>query len=213
MKIICIAVILLISVNNISAQWDLSLSMGLDFKSSPSFRDYVNTSFAFGNHLIPSFKSAISFSGEADYKLSSTFAIGLEYDLLIDSYTASNGLSGVYEISYNIHRPSLIAYYIVPGSGYQFKFGGGVGPRFISLSEKIITSTDYSVKGYGFILKAEGNTLLSKNFYALVGANVRYDVTSDISNDQNTLINRSTGETLNLNAISFGIYLGLTFIL
>jgi hypothetical protein len=187
--------------------------MGLDFKSSPSFRDYINTSFASGNNLIPSFKSAVSFSGEADYKLSNTFAIGLEYDLLIDSYTASNSLGGVYEMSYNVHRPSLLAYYIVPGSGYQFKFGGGVGPRFVSLSEKIFTSTEYSVSGYGFVFKAEGNTLLSKNFYALIGTNIRYDVTGNVSNDPNTLVNRLTGETLNLNAISFGIYLGVTFIL
>ena len=83
MKRICTIIIFFMSANNLSAQWDLSFSMGLDFKSSPSFRDYINTSFASGNNLIPSFKSAVSFSGEADYKLSNTFAIGLEYDLLI----------------------------------------------------------------------------------------------------------------------------------
>lgn len=213
MKKICAIIIFFMSANNLSAQWDLSFSMGLDFRSSPSFRDYINTSFASGNNLIPSFKSAVSFSGEADYKLSNKFAIGLEYDLLIDSYTASNGPGGLYEIAYNMQRPSLIAYYIIPGSGYQFKFGGGVGPRFVSLSERIITSTEYSVNGYGLVLKAEGNTLLSKNFYALIGTNIRYDVTGNVSNNQNTLVNRSTGETLNLNAISFGIYLGVTFIL
>jgi hypothetical protein len=213
MKRIIAIIIFIFSANSLSAQWDLSFSMGLDFKSSPSFRDYVNTSFALGNNLIPSFKSAISFSGEADYKLSNTFAIGLQYDLLIDSYTATNSPGAFYEISYNMQRPTLLAFYIVSGSGYQFKFGGGVGPRFVSLSERIITSTEYSVNGYGFVLKAEGNTLLSKNFYALIGTNIRYDVTGDVANNKNTLVNRSTGETLNLNSISFGIYLGVTFIL
>ena len=213
MKRIYALIVLLFAVNNLSAQWGFNLSMGLDFKSSPSFRDYINTSFALGDNLIPSFKSAVSFSGEVDYKLSQTFAIGLEYDLLIDSYNASYGTGGVYEMSYNVHRPSLLAYYIVPGIGYQFKFGGGVGPRFVSLSEKIISSADYSVSGYGFVVKAEGNTLLSKNFYALIGTNLRYDVTGDVSNSQNTIVNRSTGEKLNLNALSFGIYLGVTFIL
>jgi hypothetical protein len=193
MKRIIAIIIFIFSANSLSAQWDLS--------------------FALGNNLIPSFKSAISFSGEADYKLSNTFAIGLEYDLLIDSYTATNSPGAFYEISYNMQRPTLLAFYIVSGSGYQFKFGGGVGPRFVSLSERIITSKEYSVNGYGFVLKAEGNTLLSKNFYALIGTNIRYDVTGDVANNKNTLVNRSTGETLNLNSISFGIYLGVTFIL
>ncbi len=213
MKKFCVIVIFIISVSNLSAQWDISLSMGLDFKSSPSFRDYVNTSFSAGNNLIPSFKSAVSFSGEVDYELSNSFAVGLEYSFLIDSYTASTTPGGLYEISYNLQRPTLMAYYIVPGNGYQFKFGGGVGPRFVSLSEKIITSTEYSASGYGFVVKAEGNTFLSKNFYALIGTNIRYDITGDVSNNQNALVNRSTGEALNLNAISLGIYLGVTFIL
>ncbi|MBA4405861.1 hypothetical protein C0389_01170 [bacterium] len=213
MKRLLAIIIFIILVNNLSAQWDISLSMGLDFKTAPSFRDYINTSFAAGNNIVPSFKSAISFSGEADYKLSNTFALGLEYDLLIDSYTAANSPSGIYEITYTMHRPSLMIYYIVPGSGYQFKFGSGAGPRFVSLSEKIITSSEYSVNGYGFVLKAEGNTLLGKNFYALIGINIRYDVTGEVSNKQNALVNKSTGETLNLNAISFGIYLGVTFTL
>lgn len=213
MKRVGAIIIILIAANNLSAQWDISFSMGLDFKSSPSFRDYVNTNFSSGNNLIPSFKSAINFSGEADYKFSNTFALGFEYDLLIDSYTNMIGLGGIYEISYNMKRPSILAYYLFPGNGYQLKIGGGVGLRFASLSERIIASSDYSANGYGFVFKAEGNTLLSKSFYALIGANIRYDVTEKVSNDQNTLINRSTGEALNLSAISFGIYLGISFFL
>ena len=215
MKKIFLFVIFILSVNKISAQWDLSLSMGLDFRSSPSFRDYVNSSgFASGGNILPSFKSSVSFSGEADYKLSSSFALGLEYELMIDSYTASLVSGGVYEIAFSMHRPSILAYYILPGEGYQFKFGGGVGPRFVSLSEKRNTSTNYSASGYGLILKAEGNTLLSKNFYALIGTNLRYDVTGNVTNPQKPpIVNNVTDEKLNLNAFSFGIYLGVTFIL
>lgn len=213
MKRIYPLIIFLFVANNLSAQWQLSFSMGLDFKSSTAFRDYINTSFAFESNRIPSFKSAISFSGEADYKLSETFALGLEENLQIDSYNATYSTGGVYEVSYTMNRPSLLAYYIVSGESYQLKFGGGVGPRFVSLSEKINTSSDYSASGYGLVLKAEGNTQLSKNFYALIGTNLRYDVSGDISNNQNTIVNRSTGEKLNLNSISFGIYLGVTFIL
>jgi hypothetical protein len=213
MKKIYLLIVFLFVANSLSAQWQFNLSMGFDFKYSPAFRDYINTSFAFGGNQIPSFKNAISFSGEADYKLSETFALGLEENLQIDSYNATYNTGGVYEISYTMNRPSLLAYYIVSGESYKLKFGGGVGPRFVTLTEKINTSSDYSASGYGLVLKAEGNTQLSKNFYALIGTNFRYDVSGDISNNQNTIVNRSTGEKLNLNSISFGIYLGVTFIL
>ncbi|MFA7229411.1 MAG: hypothetical protein WC061_10280 [Melioribacteraceae bacterium] len=213
MKKIFVLLFLLIGTPAIFAQWDLSLSMGLDFKYSSSFRDYINSSFAAPNNQIPSFKSAISFSGEADYKLSESFAVGIEYDLQIDSYNSTYATGGYYEISYYLHRPSLLAYYIIPGAGYQFKFGGGIGPRFISLTEKINSAADYSAAGTGLILKAEGNTMLGKNFYALIGANFRYDRTGDVSSSNNVIVNRVNGEKLNLSTISFGIYLGVTFIL
>ncbi|MEW6701703.1 MAG: hypothetical protein AB1298_03200, partial [Bacteroidota bacterium] len=199
--------------SNISAQWDLSLSMGFDFKSSPSFRDYINMSFASSGNQIASFKSAISFSGEADYKIAESFALGLEYNLSLDSYNTPFGIGGIYEISYNMHRPSILAYYIIPGEGYQFKLGGGAGPRFISLSERIIDTENYNSSGVGFVLKAEGNTMFSKDFYALIGLNFRYDLSGEFSNPNTSLINKTINEKMNLNSISFGIYLGVTFIL
>lgn len=199
--------------SQISAQWDISASMGLDFKSSSSFRDYVNTYFSQSGNQMQSFKTAVNFSGEVDYKLSKSFAIGLDYGIQIDSYDSPFGIGGVYEISYSFHRPSIMAYYVIPGEGYQFKLGGGAGPRFVSLSERIYSQIDYTARGGGIVLKAEGNTMLSKNFYALIGADFRYDFTGDISNGTNTIVNKSTRENLNLNSISFGIYLGITFLL
>lgn len=196
------------ATTNLFAQWDVSASMGLDFKSMPTFRDYINMNFSSANNQISSFKSAVAFGAEADYKLSKNFALGAEYNLQIDSY---NGAGSTYEISYSFHRPSLIAYYIIPGVGYQFKLGGGVGYRSVSLSERIITETKYSASGFGLVLKAEGNTMLANHFYALIGGNFRYDSTGDVANGSQNIVNRSTGDKLNLNSISFGIYLGITF--
>lgn len=164
--------ILFVFSSSAFAQWDFSASMGLDFKSMPSFRDYVNINFATANNQISSFKSAVSFSTEIDYKIAQNFALGVEYNLQLDSYLGS--LSN-YEISYGLHRPSLMAYYIIPGFGYQFKLGGGLGYRYALLKEKIITKTDYTSSGYGLVLKAEGNTILANHFYALIGGNLRYD--------------------------------------
>ncbi|MCX7875200.1 MAG: hypothetical protein N2321_03415 [Melioribacteraceae bacterium] len=192
------------------AQFDFSASMGLEFKNSSSYRDYLNTSFANANQL-PVFKSAVSFSLEGDYKLNSNYALGLEYNVLIDSYNSNFGVGGLYELSYNIYRPSLIGYYYLPGKGYQFKFGLGGGLRYAFLTERIFTETEYKSSGFGFLIKAEGNTMLSENFYALIGAKFRVDSIGDLENNGKYIVNRATKENLNMNSISFGIYLGLTY--
>ena len=213
MKRIMILFFVLASLGKVSAQWDLNFVMGLDFKSLPSFRDYVNSSYALPGSQIATFKSSVGFSTEADYKIHENFAIGIEYNLQIDSYTSSYSNGGVYEISYNQHRPSIVAYYVFPGNGYQFKFGGGLGYRYVALSERVSTSTNYNASGVGFLLRAIGNTLLSKDFYALIGVDLRYDLPGRVSNGNEYLINNATGEKLNLNSISVGIYLGITLTL
>lgn len=210
MKRIYILVILLSSISY--SQWNVSASMGLDFKSVSSFKDYINTNFSRGGEQIASFKSAVSFTSEFDYFFSNSFASGIEYSIQLDSYNTNYGLAGIYEISYTVHRPSLAVYYVIPGEGYQFKFGGGGGYRYAALKEKNISSNDYTASGFGLVAKAEGNTKLAKNFYALIGGNVRYDNLGDVANGSQKIINPSTNEALNLNSISFGIYLGVTLI-
>jgi hypothetical protein len=206
-KFILFILIVIIS-SNTYAQWDVSASMGLDFKSMPLFRDYINMNFSTGTSQIPTFKSAVAFSAEADYKLAKNFAVGIEYNLQLDSY---NGATNNYEIAYTFHRPSLLAYYIIPGNGYQFKLGGGVGYRSVSLRERIFSDVDFKADGLGLVLKAEGNTMLANHFFALIGGNIRYDSTNELANGSQNIINRSTGDKLNLSSISFGIYLGITF--
>jgi len=213
MKRILILLLMFITYGSLFAQWDVNFSMGLDFKSSPSFRDYVNSSYAAPGNQLATFKSSVGFAAEADYKVNNDFELGVEYNLQIDSYTTPFGNGGAYEISYNQHRPSLLAYYVVPGTGYQFKFGGGIGLRYISLSERVFTSTKYSASGVGFILRAVGNTILSKDFYVFIGTELRYDLPGEVSNGNQYLINNAGGDKLNLNSLSVGIYLGITLTL
>jgi Outer membrane protein beta-barrel domain len=215
MKRILFLLLILSGLNCIYAQWDLSLNMGLDFKSAPSYRDYINYNHASTSaDLLSTFKSSPCFGGEVDYKLNTNFALGLEYNFQIDSYNTNNGSGGSYQLSYNLIRPSLLAYYVLSGEGYQFKFGGGAGLRYVSLSETISGTTNYTATGVGFLIKTEGNTKLSDHFYALIGVNIRYDITGKLTNPSLNLINpASNNENVNLNSISFGIYFGITFIL
>jgi hypothetical protein len=186
--------------------------MGLDFKSAPSFRDYVNSNFAPPNNQLSSFSSSVNFTGEVGYQYSSDMQIGVEYSLLLDSYNTPIGSGGKYEISYSSHRPSLILYYLISGKGYKFKFGGGLGLRFISLNEDIFVGTKYTSTGAGFLLKADGNTLISENLFALIGVDIRYDLPGElVSENKSNIINFANGEIVNLNAISVGIKLGFSY--
>ena len=211
MKKLILAMFILFAVSKINAQWDVSASMGLDFKSAPSFRDYVN--YVLASNQVSSFKSAVAFGAEVDYLLKNNFAIGIDYNLQIDSYNipSNTGAGGNSEISYLHHRPTILAYYVIPGNGYQFKFGGGVGFRSVSLTQKLMSDETYSATGIGFVGRAMGNTKLSDNLYALIGADLRYDLPGDFSNSGNKIVNPATGSNVNLNSFSIGIYLGLTY--
>ncbi len=205
---------LLLPFLNLYGQWDFGISMGLDFKSAPAYRDYINFNFASPDNKLKSFNSSVNFSGEAGYLINKSFQIGLEYSIVIDSYNSPLGSGGIYEISYLMHRPSVIGYYVIGGAGYKFKFGGGLGLRFVSLNEEIITKSEYESSGWGLLIKGEANTLLSGNLYVLLGLDFRYDLPGELSSDENKKItNFATGEIVNLNAISIGVKLGISYLL
>ncbi|MFA3782500.1 hypothetical protein ABRY23_05480 [Melioribacteraceae bacterium 4301-Me] len=210
MKKLFMIILIFATAITTTAQIDLSFGMGLDFNNVSSYRDYVNENFAPADNQISTFKSSVMFLSEVDYYLPDKFQIGLEYNLLIDSYNTPVGVAGIYEISYNVHRPSLLGYYVIYGKGYKFKFGVGAGPRFASLTEKIVTQTNYNSTGLGFLLKAEGHTALSTNFYAVIGVDARYDLVGEPSYSNGKIHNNVNGENLNLNSISVGLKLGIS---
>ncbi len=63
----------------------------------------------------------------------------------------------------------------------------------------------------GVVLKAIGNTALSKDFFALIGIDIRYDFPGELSNNGNKILNPATNEFVNMNSISVAINLGVTF--
>jgi hypothetical protein len=211
MKKMFLIISLLFISNSLNAQWDFNASMGLDFRNGASYRDYVNSTFALTGGKISSFKSAVQFLGEIDYHVSDKFHLGVELCTLLDSQNSPTGSGGIFEISYTHLKPSLLSYYVVAGNGYQFKFGVGAGLRMVTLTETIFTETEYTASGFGILLKAIGNTALSKNLYALIGIDLRYDIPGELSNNGNKIINPYSKENMNLNSISASLNLGLTF--
>lgn len=196
------------------SQYSLRTGLGIEFKNIPSFYDYLSQNFSAPNEELKNFNSAVNFSFEIDKTISDNIDLGAEigYDLYSYNYTFN---LGKYDVSVNNFMPTVLAYYVVKGDGYQFKFGGGVGLRFINVDEQLPstpTSTTYSSTGFGFILRGLGNTQIGKNIYANITVDLKYDNINDVSNGNNKLFNNGLNEDVNFNSFSFGLMLGITYL-
>ena len=215
MKKVLLAALLFLSSTLVFAQGELKGVMGIYFFSSPSMQNYINQAgFDNSDNQVGSFVSLIMFAGEGGLFLNPDFMITLEAAYQIYSYTNS-GINGQYELSFNNIMPSLLAYYVLSGQGYNFKFGGGAGLRLVSVDESLPASgsSDFHSVGIGFIGRIEGNTLLGGNVYANVGLDLRYDLNGEPKSNGTTLRNNVLDENVNFNALSIGLRLGITYII
>ncbi|TDJ54972.1 MAG: hypothetical protein E2O46_03585 [Ignavibacteria bacterium] len=206
--------IILLSNTLAFAQYELKGTMGIYFASIPSMQDYVNQSgLASSNNQLESFVSSVVFAGEGGLFLSKSFEMALEVAYQLYSFTDVKP-EGKDELSFNNLMPSLLGYYVLNGDGYNFKFGGGAGVRFVSVDETrniSVAKTNYSSLGFGIILRIEGNTLLGSSVYANIGADIRYDVNGEPDNNGTPLNNNL--QNVNFNAFSVGVRLGITYII
>ena len=180
--------------------------MGINFFSSSSLKDYINYNYNFDGNELGSVNTSVEFFGEADYSVSENYQVGIEYAYMLYSYN-TNALYFNYELSTVMHKPSLIMYRVFGGEGYKLKLGAGVGPRFAVWEESIFKTNEYTASGIGFLLKAQGHTLLSDNVYANIGVDLRYDMPGKFDESEN---NRFISET-DFNSIIFGIKLGISY--
>lgn len=199
---------------DIKSQVDVRASMGINYVTIPSLRDYINDNYAFGSDRLESFNAEVQFSGEASFSINRNYQLGIEYAYSINSYTLTHAI-GQYEFFYNGHSPTVIGYYVLPGEGYKFKFGLGAGYRSFQISEKVPPTTfenKYTSTGIGFLIRGEGSTALGGNIYANIGVDLRYDMAGEPENNNNQKIfNPVTNETLKMNAFSVGVRLGASY--
>lgn len=197
------------------AQVELKGTMGINFMSIPSVQNYINENYAPSSSQLGTFNSAVIFTGEAGTFLSNYFEMSIEVPYQIYSYTENVG-QGQYDLAFNSFMPSLMAYYVLWGTGYNIKFGGGVGVRINSITEsKKWQGTDdsFSSTGFGGLIRVEANTALAENVYANIGFDMRYDVNGEPENSSgDKLENFVEGENVNFNTFALGVKLGISFI-
>jgi len=209
MKKALLLIMFLIQFSVINAQVDIAGGMGISFVYTPSLNDFL-TNFS-SSEEIPSFNSTVEFYIEGDYSLKPSFQLGLEYVYSLYSYNTS--LQGFnYELNYQHYKPSLLAYYVIPGKGYKFKFGGGAGVRILNLDQKIYGATEsFEAIGYGLLIRAQGHTTLGGNFYINIGTTARYDHPGVPENDNGELYNNILDEPVNINSLSISVDIGISY--
>lgn len=215
MKKKLISIIFLLTALTTYSQVDFMTGMGISFQSTPSLKDYINNIAPSGEGMAD-YSSAVTFFFETDYSINPTFDIGIEYEVKIYSFNTSFGGLGKYDLSYLAHSPSVIGYYVLQGEGYKFKFGGGAGYRIISVDEELPTSntvTNFTANGFGLLLKTQAHTLLSGNFYAYFGADIRYDIIGEATNENSKLEAPGLKEEVNFNTLSFGVKIGVSYLI
>ncbi|MEJ2104516.1 MAG: hypothetical protein P8X47_08075 [Ignavibacteriaceae bacterium] len=195
------------------AQIELKGTMGINFLSVPSMQDYIN--FFHPDDQLGSFNSAVVFSIEGGHFISHSFLVSLEGAYQLFSYT-NLSTAGKYEMVYKLIPITAMGYYVIRGDGYNLKFGGGIGPRFVTAEESLPglgTTDNYNSIGAGFILRCEGNTLLGGNFYANLGADLKYDFNGEPENNGEKLTNSVYGQNVNFNTFALGVKLGVSYLI
>lgn len=199
------------------AQTEFKATMGIDLISLPSVQDYINQHYAPLDDQLGAFNTVAIFSAEFGYFFQEKFEMSIEVPYQIYSYNTNVAGAGQYDLYYDELLPSVMAYYVISGIGYNFKFGGGIGPRFTFVTEEKKwqgTKDDYSSIGFGGLLRIEANTALSENLFANIGGDLRYDLNGDPENENgNTLYNNVENEKVNFNSFSLGLKLGFSYLI
>lgn len=199
------------------AQTEFKATMGIDLISLPSVQDYINLHYAPLDDQLGAFNTVAIFSAEFGYFFQEKFEMSIEVPYQIYSYNTNVAGAGQYDLYYDELLPSVMAYYVISGIGYNFKFGGGIGPRFTFVTEEKKwqgTKDDYSSIGFGGLLRIEANTALSENLFANIGGDLRYDINGDPENENgNTLYNNVENEKVNFNSFSLGLKLGFSYLI
>lgn len=202
-------VFLLVFFTQNFAQIDFRASMGLNFVSAPSVRDYINGNYAPSNEQIGTFNSAVEFGGEVGYEFEN-YQLGFEVAYEMSSFTYPY-FGNKYEFDYGTLFTSLSGYYLIKGEGYKFKFGGGAGPTFYSVDETLPLSTiaqNYSSTGYSLFVRSDAQTKIGTNTFAYIGLDFRYANLGEPKNNSQSI---NPTSPLSISSVTFGIKLGVVY--
>lgn len=161
---------------------------------------------------ISEFSSAVEFFGSIDMFLRQSFAVGFEYSYLFGSHNIDTGF-GTDDFSYSYHMPIILGHYLLAGTNYFFKFGGGLGYYFSRYKEELIDFPEallFTGSGIGGKAHAVGHTPFGDNLYGYIGVEIRFGFPGRVSNEDDIVLNDGRND-VTMNFFSFGLKFGLTY--
>lgn len=190
--------------------------MGISMTTSPSFVDYMRSDIPFSNKdSIKAFGVGLEFFGALEYDVSKHFTLKADYSYFIKSRTYNYSYF-TYDYFYSIHQPYLMGFYVVRGSTYAFKFGGGLGYHFAAFTKDIGASSNlvYKASGLGYRAEAEFQAELSKRLGSYISGFLSGSSIGTLKDNNSTpLKNTLTGEEVNLSSFGAGLRIGISIYL
>jgi hypothetical protein len=189
-----------------------SFGMGISMSTTPSLNDYLIHYIPFNTKdSVKTFSVGLEFFGGVEMQFSRRFSLKLDYSYFFKGNTY-NYPPFIYDISFQIHQPVLMAFYIIPGKGFQLKLGGGIGYSFARLSNTVSGSEIiYHSRGPGFKTEFVFDAQLSKRLGSYLSGFVMGNSLGNLkdSND-NILQDPLTKANVNLNDFGLGLRLGMS---
>lgn len=217
-------VMVVLSLNTVVAQTNsddeyhstrigVSAGMGVNYHNAQDVVNRVNASNVISRRA-ENFKSGVEFFGAVSLPLNHDWHAKLEYVHAFSSYSIPSSFIAGFneEFSYSVHMPSVIMQYILyEAPTYNFKVGAGAGFHFGSYDEKLTATGTFgaSASGLGSVLELEGNTALSENLYAHLGAQMRWEFVGELRDGAGRKPLATAPTTLHL--FSVGARLGMSY--
>jgi hypothetical protein len=187
--------------------------MGLHSINVTDVVRYIN-----GNYVVDpesrlsEFSTAVEFFGAFDLFMFRGLALGFEYSYMLSSHNIPSGF-GSSDFTLTLHSPLLLGHYIVEGSNFFFKFGGGIGYTFVRFREELAQLPDpeiYSGGGLGGKLSAIGHTPFGDHLFGYIGIEMRFGFPGTVKNDEGMYLNDGIDD-VSLTYLSFGLKFGLMY--
>jgi hypothetical protein len=180
--------------------------------AATSVVDYLN-SFAGAAEHNDDFATGIEFQGGVEAPLGDAWGVKAEYAYLFTSYSFMPTYGGSYTFFYGVHMPTLLAHYVVGGTGYFVKLGGGIGYHAGAADERSTlygTEKRYRTSGIGVKLEAVGQTAFDEHLFGTVGGYLRWDFLGTLKSGDGQPLARQ-GKAVSLDLFAASVVLGLAY--
>ncbi|MBI2416365.1 MAG: hypothetical protein HYV28_00345 [Ignavibacteriales bacterium] len=212
-KVFFVTLVCIVSLQG-QTPFSASGSMGLSFVGNPDVHDYL-VYITGSESQVSSFSSSLVLSVEGNYQVRTDIEASIQLDYMFSSneYDIA-GYGSRYKLNYTILKPSICLYKLFPGAGYQFRLGGGVGPRLLAMTETtpgFTNEVEYTKTGFGIFGAFDAATALSTEAFVYLNGNLAYDIIGAPEHDGAALKQPSTGGEISFNNFSAGVKIGILY--